>query len=118
MDLANWQAQLRKGALELVILLLLREGEQYGYDLIRNLRERYDLEIAEGTLYPLFNRLAGERLIISKWVLAGNQRSRRYYSLTRKGRETLAAMLDGWDAHIKGIDRIIAGEPRRHARKS
>ena len=48
----NWTVQVRKGLLELCVLNLLLEGEQYGYDIIRKVLEVPGFGITEGTLYP------------------------------------------------------------------
>src|ERR1035438_6049188 len=53
----NWEAQLRKGCLELAILASLWEEPLYGLDILRALRTRSRMEVAEGTLYPILNRL-------------------------------------------------------------
>ena len=55
---ANWSRQLRKGVLEFLVLLRLREREYYGYELVHAVAETADGEVAEGTLYPLLSRLA------------------------------------------------------------
>ena len=46
--------QFKKGALELIVLLIIKK-DQYGYSLVQNI-SRY-MTIAEGTVYPLLRRL-------------------------------------------------------------
>ncbi len=45
----------RRGALELIVLLIIKKEDQYGYSLVQNI-SRY-ITIAEGTVYPLLRRL-------------------------------------------------------------
>lgn len=47
--------QFKKGALELIVLLIIKREDQYGYSLVQNI-SRY-MTIAEGTVYPLLRRL-------------------------------------------------------------
>ncbi len=48
-------SQFKKGALELIVLLIIKRDDQYGYSLVQNI-SRY-MTIAEGTVYPLLRRL-------------------------------------------------------------
>ena len=50
-------SQLRRGVLEFCVLALLREGERYGFEIVRALSEADGLVTTEGTLYPLLGRL-------------------------------------------------------------
>ena len=88
----NWVVQVRKGVLELCILRALEEEERYGYDLVKSLAAVPGLTISEGTLYPLLSRLRLAGLIGSRLEESAEGPARKYYSLTREGRRTLAAM--------------------------
>ena len=95
----NWTVQVRKGLLELCILNLLLEGEQYGYDIIRKVLEVPGFGITEGTLYPLLSRLRMQGLVKTRLVESREGPARKYYSLTDKGRKTAATM----NTHLKEI---------------
>ncbi len=49
--------QLRKGILELAIMGALANGSHYGYSLIRHLAKGRGIDLTEGTIYPILNRL-------------------------------------------------------------
>jgi PadR family transcriptional regulator, regulatory protein PadR len=55
--LENWLEQLRRGTLELAVLLSVAGGPRYGLEIIRHLEEFTDLVLTEGTIYPLLSRL-------------------------------------------------------------
>lgn len=95
----NWTVQVRKGLLELCILNLLLEGEQYGYDIIRKVLEVPGFGITEGTLYPLLSRLRMQGMVQTRLVESSEGPARKYYSLTDKGRKTAATM----NAHLQEI---------------
>jgi len=103
---ANWSRQLRKGVLEFLVLLRLREREYYGYELVHAVAETADGEVAEGTLYPLLNRLAKQELISSRWDQVASGRRRRYYRITARGETALDEMTRRWSRLDKAIRRL------------
>jgi len=103
----NWKSQVKKGTLTFIILNVLKNNEYYGYELIEQIRKHTEIEIAEGTLYPLMNRLKTEELVESKWVEQETGIPRKYYSLTEAGIETLVQMNMYWENLEKSIKKII-----------
>ncbi|MGA7885001.1 MAG: PadR family transcriptional regulator [Acidobacteriaceae bacterium] len=104
----RWEAQLRKGALEMAILAALWKGRGYGLEIIRQLESQSQLVLAEGTIYPILNRLKAEGLLSSEWVEAEAGHPRKYYSLTAAGRERLHQMTAAWMEFSRGLGRLIA----------
>ena len=49
------------GSTVLMLLALLENGDRYGYEIIKELKERSDstFEFKEGTLYPVLHRMEG-----------------------------------------------------------
>jgi PadR family transcriptional regulator PadR len=92
----KWQSQLKKGTLSFIVLLVIDEGELYGYELIEKIKAQTKIEIAEGTLYPLMNRLKADLLLDSKWVEQETGIPRKYYLLTDSGKRTLEEMKIQW----------------------
>ena len=102
----NWTVQVRKGLLELCILNLLLEGEQYGYDIIRKVLNVPGFGITEGTLYPLLSRLRMQGLVQTRLVESTSGPARKYYSLTAKGRKTAAVMNDHLQEILGGLNTL------------
>ena len=107
MTLENWQEQLRRGGLDLAILLVLGAGRRYGLEIIRHLRETTDLVVTEGTVYPILARLTGEGLLKAEWTASEGPHPRKYYQLTSRGRAELAAMVLHWTEFSGKIGRLI-----------
>jgi PadR family transcriptional regulator PadR len=103
----NWKSQVKKGTLTYIILNILKENEYYGYELIEQIKKHTEIEIAEGTLYPLLNRLKTENLVDSKWVEQETGIPRKYYCLTEMGIKTLIPMNDYWKNLENSIQKII-----------
>ena len=103
----NWKSQVKKGTLTFIILNILKKNEYYGYELIEQIKKHTEIEIAEGTLYPLLNRLKSENLVGSKWVEQETGIPRKYYSLTETGIKTLVQMNEYWKNLETSIQKII-----------
>lgn len=103
----KWQIQLRKGALELVILAALRDRSIYGLALLRHLQRFPTTAITEGTLYPLLDRLKRDELVSANWVQEGESRPRKYYQLTAKGQQKLAALTQAWQQSVTDINALL-----------
>lgn len=95
MKVENAQAQMRKGVLEFCVLAIISEGEIYPSDIIGRLKDSR-LLVAEGTVYPLLNRLKNMELLSYKWVESTSGPPRKYYQLTDKGRLFLTELHKTW----------------------
>ncbi len=89
----NWKTQIRKGYLELCILLLIKKQRKvYGFDLLEKL-SAVSLEVKEGTLYPLLNRMGADGLLSATWETENVKgHPRKFYSLTKEGLRFLGEM--------------------------
>ncbi|HXM23745.1 MAG TPA: helix-turn-helix transcriptional regulator [Terriglobales bacterium] len=93
----HWEAQLRKGCLEMAILSTLWNGRLYGLEILRCLADKSQLQVAEGTVYPILSRLKAEGLLQSEWVEAEAGHPRKYYWLTLSGRRRAREMAEAWN---------------------
>jgi len=104
--ITKWQSQVKKGTLTFIILNVLQNNEFYGYEFIEEVKKLTKIEIAEGTFYPLMNRLKKENLVTSKWVEQESGIPRKYFSLTDTGKETLQQMKVYWEDLSSSIKKI------------
>jgi PadR family transcriptional regulator PadR len=105
--IAKWESQVKKGMLDFIILSFLSEQEFYGYELIKKIKEITRINITEGTIYPLLNRLKRDQFITSKWVEMETGMPRKYYTITQSGREILRGMTDGWGKITDSINQLL-----------
>src|ERR1035437_1757929 len=103
----RWEAQLRKGALEMAALASLWQRRLYGLEIIRFLESNSRLVLAEGTIYPILNRLKAEGLLTSEWVEAEAGHPRKYYSLTETGRQRLGVMAEAWTSFSRSMSQLL-----------
>ena len=117
----RWEAQIRKGCLELAILAGLWENRLYGLDILRVLEGDSNLGLAEGTLYLILNRLKAEGLVDSEWVDAGSGHPRKYYVLTEVGKERLLEMTHFWNRFSANLNvltgRVVGQKELTNAQK-
>jgi len=106
-SLANWESQIRKGMLDFLILLFLKQKEYYGYDLIKTIKQTARLDISEGTIYPLLNRLKSQKLITSRWEEKEVGLPRKYYQITASGLDVLEAMKSSWNEFRRVLDELM-----------
>jgi PadR family transcriptional regulator PadR len=109
----SWTTQLRKGALELAILNALNGDRLYGYDIVRILRGYDGLMIGDGTVYPILSRLKVDGLVRATIEDSPDGPPRKYYELTRVGREALAEMNQAWESLVSSVEQL-----RRAAHKA
>lgn len=109
----NWEEQIRRGVLDLAILLAVAPGPRYGLQVIRHLEELTDLVVGEGTVYPILARLTRQEVLAAEWVEGEASHPRKYYRLTRAGERRLTEMLGHWREVAAKIDRLAGASGRR-----
>lgn len=103
-----WEAQLRKGSLEMAILATLWKSRRYGLEILRMLESSAGLDILEGTLYLILNRLKSAGMVDSDWVDAGSGHPRKYCRLTPAGKQRVRKMARFWSEFSPKLDQLIA----------
>ncbi len=102
----NTKAQMRKGILEFCILLIIRDGEVYASDILEKLKAA-DLLVVEGTLYPLLSRLKNAELLSYEWRESKSGPPRKYYLLTKKGKDALKELVTTWKSLSDSISSLL-----------
>ena len=103
----RWREQLRRGGLELAILLSVSSTPRYGLEIIRYLQEATDLVVTEGTIYPILGRLTRSGVVEAEWISGETPHPRKYYRLSNQGRRALDEMLDHWNSYRSKIDHLV-----------
>lgn len=86
------------GSTTTLILKLLEEKDRYGYEMIEILSNKSDhtFDLKAGTLYPILHNLEKKELVKSYEQKADNERIRKYYHLTSKGKNSLEEKHQEW----------------------
>ncbi len=102
--------QFKKGSLEMMLLCLIGCKETYGYEIITELNDSASVlgYAKEGTIYPILYRLQEAELIKCRLApAAANGGSKKYYSLTKTGRDALNEMISFWSSYEKIVNSFI-----------
>lgn len=99
------------GTTTMLILKLLEEADMYGYQMIEELNRKSKnvFELKAGTLYPLLHTLEQKELVTSYEKTADNARVRKYYRLTKKGRQYLREKKKEWKAYTSAVNNVLGG---------
>ena len=109
----KYEAQLKKGVLDMLVLRLLSNGEMYGYQIISELKTKSDgrFDLKEGTLYPILYRLEDDGMVQSRWSEAKDRKvPRKYYLITDKGRQMLLEIERLWREICRSAAKILEGD--------
>jgi len=98
----NIKSQMRKGFLEYCILSILSKKDAYPTSIINELKD-VKMIVVEGTLYPLLIRQKNQGLMTYRWEESPQGPPRKYYTITDKGRETLAELDNSWKELVDTI---------------
>ena len=100
-------AQLKKGLLDVCVLVALKERDSYGYQIIKDVSPI--VEISESTLYPILKRLEAGGFVTT-YSMEHNSRLRKYYHLTDRGRERIGEFLVEWQDVMRAYRYIAASQ--------
>lgn len=105
MNIENTQSQMRKGILEFCILSIIRRGEAYPSDIVEEMRAA-NLQILEGTLYPLLTRLKNAEMLTYRWLESNSGPPRKYFSLTDKGLQFYRDLEATWNELANAVNTL------------
>lgn len=81
-----------------MILSILNVGENYGYAIIKQVRELSggQMQWSDGMLYPVLHRLERKGLIESFIRTSETGRKRKYYKIKKEGAKVLKEQRSDW----------------------
>lgn len=100
--------QFKKGVLELLVLSLVKRKDCYGFELVTEISK--DIDISEGTIYPLLKRLKDEGGLETYLLESSGGPPRKYYRITERGRELQDKQENEWREFTKRVDRVLQNE--------
>jgi transcriptional regulator len=105
----KYKPELMQGALELLVLRLLRSGSLNGWDIMQRIQlvSGEVLSITPGALYPALHRLEERGLISAEWRPSEKNRNAKFYELTAAGRKQLEAERKQWERFSGAVALIL-----------
>jgi transcriptional regulator len=103
------KADLLQGTLDLLILKVVALGPVHGYGISQRIRQISEsvLQVQQGSLYPALHRLEMRGWLEADWGESDSGRQAKFYRLSAKGREQLAAEADTWNRLSRAVALIL-----------
>ncbi|WP_458069105.1 PadR family transcriptional regulator [Rhodanobacter sp. BL-MT-08] len=112
-QLKKFQKELSSGTVSLVLLAVLAQSRQpmYGYQIAKRLEEIGEGVLAgkQSALYPVLRNLEAAGLLSSEVEPSVSGPPRRYYRITKPGREVLREWVAAWNATRDSVDNVLQG---------
>jgi PadR family transcriptional regulator, regulatory protein PadR len=104
------QRDLFPGALEIMILRMLKRQPLHGYALVQHIKRTSQdlLQIEEASQYPALQRLLKAELVKAEWGVSSTNRRVRIYRLTAAGGKHLEREVSSFERMLEGITRVLA----------
>lgn len=103
------KSKLFRGSLDTIIIKLLSENtEMYGYEITQKVKDltKGDFNVTEGSLYPSLHKLEAKGTLSSSTRQVGN-RVRKYYSLTKDGKQEAIKVVQEMESFIQNLQSIM-----------
>lgn len=105
--MAKIQTQMLKGILENAILLIIAQGETYGYALQQQLAQNGFGNVPEGTIYPLLLKLQQQGWVQGYKKISNTGPDRKYYQITLQGQQQLQIFTPQWQQLQHAMARLM-----------
>jgi PadR family transcriptional regulator, regulatory protein PadR len=98
-----------QGALELLVMKILRRGPNHGFAISSFIQRTSDeiLRVEAGSLYPALHRMTEAGLLKAEWRVSEAGRRARFYDLTPKGHRKLEAEETRWRAISAAVAKVL-----------
>lgn len=98
--------QLKRGMLDVCVLAAIKNGDSYGYRIIKDMKPF--IELSESTLYTILKRLETACMLTVRNT-EHNGRLRKYYHITNAGLERIRAFKNEW-REVMAIYQFVTRE--------
>ena len=99
--------QLKRGLLDVCVLAAIKDGESYGYKIIKDMKPY--IELSESTLYTILKRLELAGLLTVR-SLEHDGRLRKYYRITAAGLGRIRDFKNEWREVMSIYQFVTKGE--------
>lgn len=103
--------QLKRGLLDVCVLAAIKNGESYGYKIIKDISPY--IKLSESTLYTILKRLELANMLTVR-TAEHDGRLRKYYRITKAGLGRIEDFRDEW-REVMSIYRFVTKEDARDA---
>ena len=109
----KFQKEMNAGIASLVLLSVMEQATEplYGYQVAKLLEDHSQATpmMKQGALYPVLRSLESSGLLESKVEPSVSGPPRRYYTITKAGRQTFQIWLQAWEQTKSYVDTVLKG---------
>ncbi len=98
--------QLKRGLLDVCVLAAIKDGESYGYKIIKDVKPC--IEMSESTLYTILKRLETAEMLTVRSAEHGG-RLRKYYKITNAGLRRIEEFRNEWREIMAIYSFVVKG---------
>lgn len=105
----KWVVQIRKGLVELAVMMIIKNGKVYGYQITKSLKSDPILEVSDGSIYPILKRLESDKLVYATWEQPEHGLRRKYYELSEIGERILSERVEIFSQSMELLRSLQGG---------
>jgi PadR family transcriptional regulator PadR len=111
--MAAIEGDILKGNTLTLILGLIEEQPMYGFQIAKEIGRRSEgtFRFREGLLYPALHQLEKEGLLESEWRSSTQGPKRKYYRITRRGKQEAERLRQRWSVFSNAMKQVLEGRP-------
>lgn len=100
--------QLKKGVLEMCILIQLSKQDMYGYEIMKIIQDVFP-DVYDGSIYTILRRINGDGFTETymKDVPSGGP-ARKYYRITQSGKEYCMKVTSEWEKMTQSVGMLMS----------
>jgi PadR family transcriptional regulator, regulatory protein PadR len=96
------------------LLAMLADKSLYGYEITKELNEKFEVTTDAGTVYRALRQLERDGYISSRWDSGAQGPARRFYALTESGNSALRLWGTALDHYRTNLETFFALYEQRH----
>ena len=100
--------QLLKGVLDLAVLAVVSDRDDYGYEIVRRLRDAGLDDVGDASVYGTLRRLYQAGALSSYVVPSEEGPHRKYYAISQGGRDLFERSVKTWRGFAEAMEDLIS----------
>ena len=114
----KFRKELSAGTVSLALLSILAQAKEplYGYQIGKLVgagdegSDASAISVKQGAIYPVLRSLDIQELLSSERELSDSGPPRKYYQVTKSGKDTLKAWTEIWNETKTFVDKVLGGD--------
>lgn len=110
----KFEKELVTGLISLVLLAITRNSGEamYGYQIAKQMEtdNRTHVQLKQGTIYPVLRAMEKKGLLKSEIKASGSGPPRKYYKITKMGKNKLEIWKAAWEDTSDFVDSVLRGK--------